>query len=287
MSTTFSVTPTPDLHIVERNVTSALQEDIGSGDVTAALIAQGTQARARVITREAGILCGQPWVNAVFAALDSTIAIHWAKQDGETISAGDVLFTAEGPAAPLLTAERSALNFLQLLSGTASRCHEYATQVAETGVKLLDTRKTVPGLRDAQKYAVRCGGCHNHRMGLYDAFLIKENHIAACGGITAAVQMARQSAPGKMIEVEVESLAELESALTAGTDRVMLDNFSLEHINHAVQLVDGRIELEVSGNVTADTLLPLATTGVDYISIGALTKDVTALDLSMRLEDIS
>ena len=277
----------PDRSAVERNVRSALQEDIGSGDVTADLIAPDTRAHARVITRENGVLCGQPWVNAVFAALDSTMSITWSKQDGQNISAGDVLFTAEGRAAPLLTAERSALNFLQLLSGTATLCQHYAMQVQGTGVKLLDTRKTLPGLRDAQKYAVRCGGCHNHRIGLYDAFLIKENHIAACGGIGPAVQSARRSAPGKMVEVEVESLTELEAALAARADRVMLDNFSMQHISDAVELADGRVELEVSGNVTADSLLAIANTGVDYISIGALTKDVTAMDLSMRLQHTS
>ncbi len=279
--------PAPDSSAVERNVRSALQEDIGSGDVTADLIAPNTCAKALVITRETGVLCGQPWVNAVFAALDSTMDITWTKQDGQNISAGDALFTVEGRAAPLLTAERSALNFLQLLSGTATLCQHYAMQVQGTGVKLLDTRKTLPGLRDAQKYAVRCGGCHNHRIGLYDAFLIKENHIAACGGIDPAVQSARRSAPGKMVEVEVESLTELEAALAAGADRVMLDNFSMQHISDAVKLADGRVELEVSGNVTADSLIAIADTGVDYISIGALTKDVTAMDLSMRLETIA
>ncbi|MCX2977268.1 carboxylating nicotinate-nucleotide diphosphorylase [Candidatus Marimicrobium litorale] len=277
----------PDRRAVERNVRSALQEDIGSGDVTAGLIAPDTRAHARVITRENGVLCGQPWVNAVFAALDSTISITWSKQDGQNISAGDVLFTVEGPAAPLLTGERSALNFLQLLSGTATLCQHYAMQVQGTGVKLLDTRKTLPGLRDAQKYAVRCGGCHNHRIGLYDAFLIKENHIAACGGIGPAVQSARRSGAGKMVQVEVESLTELEAALAARADRVMLDNFSVQHISDAVELADGRVELEVSGNVTADSLLAIANTGVDYISIGALTKDVTAMDLSMRLQHTS
>jgi nicotinate-nucleotide pyrophosphorylase (carboxylating) len=273
----------PDPAVVQRNVRAALAEDVGSGDITAALIAPESCATGRVITREDGVLCGQAWVDAVFAELDSAVNITWQHQDGHTVSAGDVLFTLEGPARSLLTGERSALNFLQLLSGTATLCRRYAERVSGTAVRLLDTRKTIPGLRDAQKYAVRCGGCHNHRIGLYDAFLIKENHIAACGSIAAAVAAARKSAPGKLVEVEVESLDELEQALAAACDRVMLDNFSLEQIGSAVAVAKGRVELEVSGNVNENTLLPIAQTGVDYISIGALTKDCRALDLSMRL----
>jgi nicotinate-nucleotide pyrophosphorylase (carboxylating) len=223
-------------------------------------------------------------VDAVFAELDTQVQIAWQHRDGANISTGDTLFTFEGPARSLLTGERCALNFLQLLSGTATTCQRYAERVSGTKVRLLDTRKTVPGLRDAQKYAVRCGGCHNHRIGLYDAFLIKENHIAACGGIKAAVAAARRSAPGKPVEVEVENVTELEEALAAACDRIMLDNFTLEQIAAAVALVDGRVELEASGNVTEQTLLAIAQTGVDFISIGALTKDCRALDLSMRLE---
>lgn len=274
----------PDPAIVLRNVRAALAEDIGNGDVTAALIAPQARASGRVITREDGVLCGQPWVDAVFAELDAQVRIAWQHRDGARISAGDTLFSFEGPARSLLTGERCALNFLQLLSGTATTCQRYARLVSGTSVRLLDTRKTVPGLRDAQKYAVRCGGCHNHRMGLYDAFLIKENHIAACGGIKAAVAAARRFAPGKPVEVEVENFAELEEALAAASDRIMLDNFSLEQIAAAVALVDGRVELEASGNVTEQTLLATAQTGVDFISIGALTKDCRALDLSMRLQ---
>lgn len=274
----------PDPAVVLRNVRAALAEDIGSGDITAALIAPDARASGRVITREDGVLCGQPWVDAVFAELDAQVQIAWQHRDGASISAGDTLFTFEGPARSLLTGERCALNFLQLLSGTATSCQRYAERVSGTNVRLLDTRKTVPGLRDAQKYAVRCGGCHNHRIGLYDAFLIKENHIAACGGIKSAVAAARRSAPGKPVEVEVENVAELEEALAAACDRIMLDNFSLEQIAAAVALVDGRVELEASGNVTEQTLLAIAQTGVDFISIGALTKDCRALDLSMRLE---
>jgi nicotinate-nucleotide pyrophosphorylase (carboxylating) len=273
----------PDPSVVQRNVRAALAEDVGSGDITAALIAPQSHATARVVTREDGVLCGRAWVDAVFAQLDSTVSIAWQFQDGQGVSAGDVLFTAQGAARSLLTGERCALNFLQLLSGTATICRRYADLVSGTAVKLLDTRKTIPGLRDAQKYAVRCGGCHNHRIGLYDAFLIKENHIAACGTIAAAVDAARKYAPGKPVEVEVENLAELEQALATDCDRVMLDNFSLEQIAAAVKLARGRVELEVSGNVTESTLLAIAQTGVDFISIGALTKDCKALDLSMRL----
>ena len=265
------------------NVRAALAEDVGSGDITAALIPAAAKASARVITREDGVLCGRAWVDRVFAELDPSITVDWTARDGDRIVAGQHLFTASGNARALLTGERSALNFLQLLSGTATSCKRYAALVAGTGVKLLDTRKTIPGLRIAQKYAVTCGGCHNHRIGLYDAFLIKENHIHAAGGIARAVQAARQHAPGKPVEVEVENLDELEQALAAGCDRAMLDNFSLGQMAEAVKVCAGRAELEASGNVTEQTLRPIAETGVDFISIGALTKDCKALDLSMRL----
>lgn len=278
-----SDTRVPDNDVVLANIQAALAEDVGSGDITAALIPQDHRAKARVITREQGVLCGQSWVNAVFAALDANIHIEWHSTDGEAVAPGDSLFTLEGPARALLTGERAALNFLQLLSGTATTCRHYADIVSGTKVRLLDTRKTIPGLRMAQKYAVTCGGCHNHRIGLYDAFLIKENHINACGGIAAAISAARSLAPGKPVEVEVESIGELRQALEAGSDRIMLDNFSLEQMAEAVTLTAGRAELEASGNVTDATLRPIAETGVDYISIGALTKDCKALDLSMRL----
>ena len=273
----------PSTDIVLSNVRAALHEDIGSGDITAALIEPHSQAAARVITREDGVLCGRAWVDAVFAQLDTQVVLEWHAEDGQRVGAGDSLFSVQGPARSLLTGERTALNFLQLLSGTATICRHYADLVAGTGVKLLDTRKTIPGLRIAQKYAVSCGGCHNHRIGLYDAFLIKENHISACGGIAAAVGTARHHAPDKPVEVEVENLQELEQALAAACDRVMLDNFSLEQMAIAVDMAAGQLELEASGNVTAATLRPIAETGVDYISIGALTKDCKALDLSMRL----
>ncbi|GAB3286894.1 carboxylating nicotinate-nucleotide diphosphorylase [Parahaliea aestuarii] len=270
--------------IIQQNVQAALAEDIGSGDITAELIGADTLATGRVITREAGVLCGRPWADAVFKAVDPGIQLQWQHQDGEAVAANDTLFTFSGPARGLLTAERSALNFLQLLSGTASACRRYADQVQGTNVRLLDTRKTIPGLRMAQKYAVSCGGCHNHRIGLFDAFLIKENHINACGGIAKAVQSARRIAPGKPVEVEVESMDELAQALEAGADRIMLDNFSLEKMREAVTLAKGRAELEASGNITDVTLRPVAETGVDFISIGALTKDCKAMDLSMRLD---
>jgi nicotinate-nucleotide pyrophosphorylase (carboxylating) len=273
----------PESAIINDNVRAALAEDVGSGDITASLIPEGQQATAQVITRESGVLCGRLWVEQVFEQLDPGVTLSWACDDGDDITAGQVLFTAEGDSRSLLTAERAALNFLQLLSGTASTCRHYADLVQDTGVKLLDTRKTLPGLRLAQKYAVLCGGCYNHRIGLFDAFLIKENHISACGGIKAAVATARANAPGKPVEVEVETFEELEQAMAAGCDRVMLDNFSPSQMREAVALVARQLELEASGNITTDTLREYADTGVDYISIGALTKDCRALDLSMRL----
>ena len=272
-----------DAGVIADNVRAALLEDVGSGDISAQLIAAETSAKATVITREKGVLCGTDWATAVFAELDPAINIVWLARDGDQIAAGQTLMQLSGPARGLLTGERAALNFLQLLSGTATSCRRYADLVADTPVRLLDTRKTIPGLRIAQKYAVTCGGCYNHRMGLYDAFLIKENHIMACGGIVEAVAAARELAPGKPVEVEVESLAELELALAAQCERVMLDNFSLGDMRTAVERAGGTLELEASGNVTSETLLPIAETGVDFISIGALTKDCKALDLSMRL----
>lgn len=269
--------------IVERNVEIALAEDIGSGDITADLLPADRIAEASVITREDGVLCGQQWVNTVFAHVDDRITIDWLVADGDSLAAGETLFQLQGPARGLLTGERTALNFLQTLSGTATRCRDYARHVEGTGVRLLDTRKTLPGLRAAQKYAVLCGGCHNHRIGLYDAFLIKENHILACGGIHAAVLRARESAPGKPVEVEVESTDELLQAIDAGCERVMLDNFDLAGLREAVKLTNGRAELEASGNVTLETLREIAETGVDFISIGTLTKGCNPLDLSMRL----
>jgi len=264
------------------NVTHALAEDIGTGDITAQLIAEQTQAEATIISRESATLAGIDWANEVFRQVDPTITANWHFNDGDQVAANQTLVTLNGPARALLTAERSAMNFLQTLSGTATLCHQYAALVSDTNVKLLDTRKTLPGLRIAQKYAISCGGCFNHRIGLYDAFLIKENHIAACGSIAKAVATARTNEPDKPVEVEVESLNELEQALTAGTDTVMLDNFTLDDMKIAVATANGRCKLEASGNVTQETLRPIAKTGVDYISIGVLTKDCKAIDLSMR-----
>ncbi len=273
-----------DLHDeIQRNVRLALQEDVGAGDITAQLIPAERMASARVITREAAVLCGSAWVNEVFRQLDPGVVVTWNAKDGDRVSADQTLFTLSGPARALLTGERSALNFVQSLSAVATRCRQYADLVDGTSVKLLDTRKTIPGLRLAQKYAVTCGGCHNHRIGLYDAFLIKENHIAACGGIAQAVASARQIAPGKPVEVEVENLEELQQALNAGADIIMLDELSHTDMRTAVQLNGGRAKLEASGGINDSTLRSVAETGVDYISLGTLTKDIKAIDLSMRL----
>lgn len=274
-------------HLAQRireNVKAALAEDIGSGDITAQLIPADQQANATVITREDCVFCGKDWVIEVFAQLDRSVVLEWHVEDGESVAANSTLFSLSGNARSLLTGERAALNFVQTLSGTATTSRYYANLVAHTKVKLLDTRKTLPGLRDAQKYAVAAGGCHNHRIGLYDAFLIKENHIAACGGITAAVSAARTIAPNKPVEVEVENFAELEQALTANADIIMLDNFTREDMRKAVAINKGQAKLEASGNVTELTLPLIAETGVDFISIGALTKHCRAIDLSMRCQ---
>lgn len=267
---------------ITNNVKAALIEDIGSGDITAQLIPAHQQATAAIITREDCIFCGRDWVNEVFKQLDPSVTIEWFVNDGEAVTANATLFKLSGPARSLLTGERTALNFVQTLSGTATVSHYYAQLVANTSVKLLDTRKTLPGLRDAQKYAVACGGCHNHRIGLYDAFLIKENHIAASGGIANAVTAARNIAPNKPVEVEVENLKELDEALIANADIIMLDNFTLEDMYTAVAINKGKAKIEASGNVTEQTIKEIAATGVDYISLGALTKHCRAVDLSMR-----
>lgn len=267
---------------ITRSVRDALTEDIGSGDITAELIDQNTQYHATVITRENAILCGVDWVNESFNQLDPSVDITWAAKDSDRIEPNQTLFTVKGSARSILTAERTALNFLQLLSGTATLCDRYASMVQHTKVKLLDTRKTIPGLRTAQKYAVSCGGCYNHRIGLYDAYLIKENHIAACGSITAAISQAKTNHADIPVEIEVENLSEFAQALDAKADIIMLDNFSIAELEQAVKENQERAKLEASGNVNEDTLAGLAATGVDYISIGVLTKNVTAVDLSMR-----
>ena len=266
------------------NVAQSLREDIGDGDITAKLIPPEKRASGRVITREAATIAGRQWVEEVFRQVDPSVTLTWQVTDGETVPPDQVLFTMEGPARSLLTSERSALNWLQTLSGVATACAGYAARVAHTGVRLLDTRKTLPGLRLAQKYAVTCGGCYNHRIGLWDAFLIKENHIAACGSIADAILAAHRIAPGKPVEVETENLDELDQALNAGADIIMLDEFSLQDMRTEVARTAGRAKLEASGGINSTTLVPIAETGVDFISIGALTKDIRAVDLSMRLD---
>ena len=269
--------------LIPKNIDLFLSEDIGSGDITATIIPETAQAYAEVITRESMVMCGQAWFNAVFAQLNSNMVINWLVAEGDFVTENTLLCTVQGQARALLTGERTALNLVQLLSATATVAKQYADVVAGTGCKVLDTRKTIPGLRDAQKYAVACGGAYNHRIGLYDGVLIKENHIMAAGSITKAIQVARQltSVP---VEVEVETMAELTEALAAKPDRIMLDNFSLEDLRTAVALTGGKVELEASGNISIETIKAVAETGVDYISIGALTKHVKAVDLSMRVK---
>jgi len=272
---------------VRGDAARALAEDIGAGDVTAALLPAGAIATARVVTREDAVICGQAWFEACFRALDPACTIGWQVRDGSPAGAGQTLCTVRGNARAVLSAERCALNFLQSLSGTATTTAEHVAAVRGTRAIILDTRKTIPGLRLAQKYAVRCGGGENHRIGLFDAILIKENHIAAAGSLTAAVRKARAQSPALFLEVEVENFAELEEALATGAvDRIMLDEFSLEDMRRAVKLVAGRVALEASGSVDLAGLRAVADTGVDYISIGALTKHVRAIDLSLRIEAI-
>lgn len=260
-----------------------LEEDIGAGDVTVLIVPQDTRATAEVVTREAAVVCGQAWFDAVFEHLDPAVRSHWLVAEGGEAAAGDLLCRLEGPARSLLTGERTALNLLQTLSATATVARHYAQAVAGLPVQILDTRKTIPGLRKAQKYAVRCGGCHNHRMGLYDGILIKENHILAAGSIAHAVTQARDLGADIPVEVEVESLDELAQAIDAGAERVLLDNFELETMRQAVVLNASRAKLEVSGNVDLASIRAIAETGVDFISVGALTKNVKAIDLSMRI----
>lgn len=268
---------------VRSNVAAALAEDIGSGDISAALIPPDREATAQILFRQAAVLCGRPWVEQVFHQIDPKVRLDWHRQDGDRIEPDTVVLKLAGNARALLSGERAALNFLQMLSATATRTAFFVDQVKGTGVKLLDTRKTLPGLRIAQKYAVVCGGGQNHRLGLYDAFLIKENHIAACGSIAAAVAAARVLAPGKVIEVEVETLDELDQALAVGAPMILLDNFTLADTREAVRRTAGRAKLEASGGINEDTLKDMAATGVDYISMGTLTKDIRSTDLSMRL----
>ena len=268
-------------------VDAALREDIGSGDVTAALVPAAQRVRGAVIAREEAVLCGRPWAEETFRRLDPQVRLAWRASDGERIAAREAICEIAGPARAVLTGERTALNFLQLLSATATVTRRFVDAVAGTGCRILDTRKTLPGLRSAQKYAVRCGGGDNHRFGLYDQVLIKENHIAAAGSVTGAIEAARRTAPGLKVEVEVESLAELEEALGAAPDIIMLDDFSLADMRTAVSLTRARsraVQLEASGSVSLETVREIAATGVDYVSVGSLTKHVRAVDLSMRLD---
>ncbi|TRW91405.1 carboxylating nicotinate-nucleotide diphosphorylase [Candidatus Methylobacter oryzae] len=269
-------------HLNMIDIKHFLDEDMGSGDITAAIIPEPTAAEAEVITREDMVLCGQAWFDAIFKHLDSGININWLVAEGETVDKNTLLCKLSGPARALLTGERTSLNLLQTLSATATVARQYAEAVSGTGCKVLDTRKTIPGLRNAQKYAVACGGCYNHRIGLYDGVLIKENHIIAAGSIANAIRSARElsSVP---VEVEVESMQEFLEAVAAKPDRIMLDNFSLDDMAAAVKLNAG-IALEASGNIGLDNIRAVAETGVDYISIGALTKNVRAVDLSMRIK---
>lgn len=270
---------------VVRGVTDALAEDVRDGDITAALVPANELSRARVITREDGVFCGRAWVEETCRQVDPNLHLLWEVQDGDTVTPDQPLYFIEGSARSMLTAERTALNFVQLLSGTATLAQRYAKLVSHTRAKVLDTRKTLPGLRLAQKYAVLAGGGHNHRIGLFDAFLIKENHIAAAGSIRAAIETASAHRPNAPIEIEVESLDELQQALDAGAHRVMLDDFSLEQTREGVTLAADRIELEASGGINFETIVPIAETGVDYISIGDITKRVKPMDLSMRIVD--
>ena len=272
---------------IERAVRDALSEDLGGtldphADITAQLIPEHKEGEAYVITREAGVFCGKAWVEEVFEQLGGQVKVEWQVADGDRVSPNQELFRLRGPARLLLTGERTALNFVQSLSGVASLTARYMQEIAGTHCKLLDTRKTVPGLRTALKYAVSCGGGTNHRMGLFDAYLIKENHILACGGIAEAVNEARHLNPGKKVEVEVENLDELRQALAARADIIMLDNFQVPMMVEAVAINQGQAKLEVSGNVSLETIREYAQTGVDFISVGALTKHVQAMDLSMR-----
>jgi nicotinate-nucleotide pyrophosphorylase (carboxylating) len=267
------------IHSLARHV---LEEDVGSGDITAALIPEATRGKAQIISREAAILCGSAWFDAIFAELDTDVRVSWQAHDGDSLQPVEVICQLEGRARSLLTGERAALNLLQTLSGTATLARRYADAVKGLPVRILDTRKTLPGLRIAQKYAVRTGGCHNHRTGLYDGILIKENHIAAAGSVQAAVEAARRLGTDLPIEIEVEALDQIPEALKAGADILLLDNFDLDQLRTAVTLNRGQARLEASGGVSLDTLREIAATGVDAISVGALTKNVRAVDLSMR-----
>lgn len=278
---------TPALNVpqsaIEDAVHIALREDIGEGDITAQLIPADKFVTATVISRDNAVFCGMDWFEEVFRQIDGEVMVEWFSDDGDTIAAGQSICSLSGSARSILSGERTALNFLQTLSGVATRSAEYARAVAKTDAIVLDTRKTIPGLRLAQKYAVSCGGCQNHRLGLYDAILIKENHISSCGGIQAAVEKARFLNPEMPVEIEVENMDELEQALATSVDRILLDNFSIKQLKQAVKICNGKVPLEASGGVTLDNIKKIASTGVNFISTGALTKDLEAIDLSLRL----
>ncbi|MCH2334126.1 MAG: carboxylating nicotinate-nucleotide diphosphorylase [Pseudomonadales bacterium] len=269
---------------VRRNVQAAIVEDVGAGDINAALISKEQIATAHLITRTAGVFCGQPWADETCQQIDTSITIEWLVHDGQSVTPGDALLVAHGPARSLLTCERIMLNFIQLLSGTATAARQYVEAISETSAKILDTRKTVPGLRIAQKYAVAVAGAKNHRMGLFDAYLIKENHIAAAGGITESVNAARRQNPHIKIEIEVETIPQLLEAIEAGVDMALLDNFSMEELREAVTLSDGNIPLEASGGITLENVVSIAQTGVNYISVGEITKNIEPMDLSLRFK---
>ena len=271
---------------IEAVVRSALAEDIGSGDITAGLVPAKKKVTARIISREGGVLCGAPWVTEVFSQLDDSIVIHWQLEDSDSFEPEQIIAELTGPARAIMTGERTALNFLQLLSGTASYTRGVVARIIHTPTELLDTRKTLPGLRTAQKYAVRIGGGHNHRMGLFDAYLIKENHIATFGGISEIISTARTLMPGKSVEIEVQNLEQLREALAAGADTILLDNFNITDLQEAVAINQGRSKLEASGGIDQDLLVKIAETGVDYISIGALTKHCRAIDLSLLIQHV-
>jgi nicotinate-nucleotide pyrophosphorylase (carboxylating) len=272
---------------VQVDVTHALQEDVGTGDVTAALLPEHLMAEAEIISREPMLICGQPWVNEVFNQIDKNIKLNWQVTEGTWLAKPATLCRISGPARSMLTAERAALNFLQTLSATATQTYRYVEQLKGTNTRLLDTRKTLPGLRVAQKYAVTCGGGVNHRMGLYDAFLIKENHIKACGSVAKAIALARQTQNNILVETEVETLDELREALAAKPDRILLDNFSLEMLTEAVRInQSNQCTLEASGGITLENIAKIAASGVDFISVGAITKSIQAIDLSLLIREI-
>ena len=270
---------------VKKNVAAALEEDLGSGDVTASLIQESTRISAKVISREEAVFCGKLWVTETVKQMSDQVSVSWHVDDGEWLKKDQLLFSLKGPARPILSAERTILNFCQLLSGTATKAYRYSQLLDNSKVQVLDTRKTVPGLRIAQKYAVECGGCKNHRIGLFDAFLIKENHIISCGGIENAIRLAKEKHPGLEVEVEVENLEELDKAISAGADIALIDNFTPGTTKQAVEMAKGKIKLEASGGITLASITEIIDSGVDYISIGDLTKEVIPVDLSMRFDE--